>query len=90
MFKMSRRFGKTLNLSILQSFFEMGFEDTEKIFGSGNSENWRKYAKHRAQYLGSSLSLKSTKQPSYELPKIQMKKAIAEKFRRHDEVLEMS
>lgn len=32
MFKMSRRFGKTLNLSILQSFFEMGFEDTEKNF----------------------------------------------------------
>lgn len=84
-----RRFGKTLNLSMLQSFFEMGFEDTKEIFANLNiSKAGEVYARHMAQYPVISLSLKSMKQTSYELSLEQMKKAVAEEFRRHDRILQ--
>lgn len=86
-----RRFGKTLNLSMLQSFFEMGFEDTKEIFANLNiSKAGEVYARHMAQYPVISLSLKSMKQTSYELSLEQMKKAVAEEFRRHDRILQRS
>ena len=43
-----------------------------------------------AQYPVISLSLKSMKQTSYELSLEQMKKAVAEEFRRHDRILQRS
>lgn len=90
LFTRPRRFGKTLNLSMLQCFFEKGYCNAEQIFsglrimGAGNL-----YTKHMSRYPVISISLKSMKQVNYELSYIQMKKTIAEEFRRHDKVLEM-
>lgn len=70
-----RRFGKTLNLSMLRRFFED--ERTEKgekidnrfVFeGLAITKCGEKYLGHQQQYPVISLSLKSAKQPDYHMP----------------------
>lgn len=86
-----RRFGKTLNMSMLRCFFERAERDTERLFrGLAVMEAGEDYTKHMAQYPVISISLKSMKQSNYELSYIQMKKEIAEEFGRHDELLDSS
>lgn len=85
-----RRFGKTLNLSMLKCFFEMNSYHAEKLFsGLAIMNAGYEYTKHMSGYPVISLSLKSMKQASYELSYVQMKKMIAEEFRRLDFVLEL-
>ncbi|MBU3877752.1 ATP-binding protein [Faecalicatena sp. AGMB00832] len=89
LFTRPRRFGKTLNMNMLQCFFERGYCDAERIFQGlkimGEGEN---YTRQMSQYPVIALSLKSMKQATYELSYIQMKKIIAGEFRRHDAVLQ--
>lgn len=86
-----RRFGKTLNMSMLRCFFERAERDTERLFrGLAIMDAGEDYTKHMAQYPVISISLKSMKQSNYELSYIQMKKEIAEEFGRHDELLDSS
>lgn len=88
LFTRPRRFGKTLNLSMLQCFFERDYCNTKEIFAGLNIMGaGEKYTAYMAKYPVISISLKSMKQPTYELSYIQMKKVIAEEFRRHDEIL---
>lgn len=88
LFTRPRRFGKTLNLSMLQCFFERGYCNAEQIFaGLSIMEEGKPYTEHMSKYPVISISLKSMKQANYDLSYIQMKKMIAEEFRRHDEVL---
>lgn len=90
LFTRPRRFGKTLNLSMLQCFFEKDYCNAEQIFaGLQIMETGDAYTKHMSRYPVISISLKSMKQANYDLSYIQMKKTIAEEFRRHDEVLDM-
>lgn len=71
-------------------FFEMDYCFAEEIFKGLNIMNAGKvYVDHMSQYPVISISLKSMKQANYELSYIQMKKTIAEEFRRHDEVLKL-
>ena len=90
-----RRFGKTLNLSMLRRFFED--ERTEKgekldngyIFdGLAISACGEGYLKYQQQYPVINLSLKSAKQPEYELAYANLVNAVAEEFRRHRYILE--
>lgn len=83
-----RRFGKTLNMSMLRYFFEKDECDAERIFeGLAIMDAGKEYTKHMSQYPVISISLKSMKQSTYELSYIQMTKGIAEEFRRHDSLL---
>ena len=84
-----RRFGKTLNMSMIQRFFEKTEEDNAYLFeGLKISEAGEKYLKHQGQYPVITISLKSLKQETYEDAFDEFKNNIAEEFGRHKEILE--
>ena len=67
LFTRPRRFGKTLNMSMLRRFFEKTEEDNAYLFdGLAISEAGHKYTAHMGQYPVISISLKGLGQPSYE------------------------
>ena len=93
LFTRPRRFGKTLNMSMLRYFFEnTGKEERNaenkrlfdglKIMSAGE-----KYLSHMQKYLVISLSLKSAKQPTWELAYESLKEDIRYEFQRHNGIL---
>ena len=89
-----RRFGKTLNLSMLRRFFEderdgQGEQiDNRYIFSGMNiSRCGEEYLRHQQQYPVINLSLKSAKQPDYSMAYQSLVYDIAEEFRRHSYIL---
>ncbi|MDO4553518.1 MAG: AAA family ATPase [Lachnospiraceae bacterium] len=90
LFARPRRFGKTLNLSMLKVFFEKPIDgrskkelfDGLKIMGAG-----QKYTSLQEQYPVINLTLKSAKQPSFQIAYECMREAIAAEFYRHDSIL---
>ncbi len=95
LFTRPRRFGKTLNMSMLRYFFEKPYEDIRgetksykhlfeglKIMSAGE-----RYTSEQGQYPVISLTLKSTKQPSFESAYAKLKRAIAGEFVRHEYLL---
>ena len=84
LFTRPRRFGKTLNMSMLRYFFEMGTTDNSELFrGLKIMEAGEKYLTHMGKYPVISISLKSMKQYSYELSFEMLKKAVEGEFTRH-------
>lgn len=93
LFTRPRRFGKTLNMSMLQDFFEdtgnreknikrkMLFENL-KIMKAGKA-----YIERMCQYSVISLSLKSAKQSDFETAYYCITEEIAREFKRHREIL---
>ena len=93
LFTRPRRFGKTLNLSMLRYFFEdtgnkeanrrnrQLFDDL-KIMKAGEN-----YTGHMGQYPVINLTLKSAKQDTFESAYFKIKEEIAEEFRRHEELI---
>lgn len=64
LFTRPRRFGKTLNMSMLRRFFEKTEEDNSYLFdGLAITETGDKYRKYMGQYPVISISLKGMKQP---------------------------
>ena len=89
-----RRFGKTLNLSMLRYFYE-DTGDTKKneehrlLFqGLKIMEQGEEYTEHMGNYPVINLTLKSAKQPAFESAYGKLKKAIADEFQRHQYILE--
>ncbi|MCD8219690.1 MAG: AAA family ATPase, partial [Ruminococcus sp.] len=81
LFMRPRRFGKTLNMSILQRFFEKTDENNVYLFdGLHIAEAGEKYMQHQGHYPVISLSLKSMKQPNFEYAFSQFKKMILAEF----------
>ena len=89
LFTRPRRFGKTLNMSMLRYFFENGGTDNKKLFrGLKIMDAGEEYLAHMGKYPVISISLKSMKQYSYELAFDMLKKAVREEYKRHwDEVM---
>ena len=94
LFTRPRRFGKTLNLSMLRYFFE-DTGDAEK--NVRNKELFRnlkimdageEYTGQMGMYPVINLTLKSAKQPVFESAYGKMKSEIADEFKRHSYVLE--
>ena len=84
LFTRPRRFGKTLNMSMLRYFFERRKRDNSELFrGLKIMEAGEKYLSHMGKYPVISISLKSMKQYSCELSFEMLKKAVREEFRRH-------
>ncbi|MCI8992662.1 MAG: AAA family ATPase [Eubacterium sp.] len=89
-----RRFGKTLGLSMLRYFFEdtgdvKRNEDNKKLFSDLKiMAAGREYIKHMGKYPVINLTLKSAKQPTFELAYSKIKRAIADEFQKHQDILE--
>ncbi len=91
LFTRPRRFGKTLNMSMLRRYFEKTEEDNSYLFnGLKISETGDKYKLYMGQYPVISISLKSMKQPTFEKSFGQFKEIIADEFERHHDLLNNS
>lgn len=94
LFTRPRRFGKTLNLSMLRYYFENTGEEkknrknAELFSGLAIMEAGEKYTKEMGQYPVIMLTLKSAKQPSWELAYLMLKRQIAHEFSRHRDVID--
>ncbi|MGL5084350.1 MAG: AAA family ATPase, partial [Clostridium sp.] len=96
LFTRPRRFGKTLNMSMLQYFFENEVDtfdgskkDNTYLFeGLNIMKQGELYISHMAQYPVINLSLKSAKQGNLELAFQCIREEITNEFRRHDYILE--
>ena len=96
LFTRPRRFGKTLNMSMLQYFFEDDRnefdgrkKDNKYLFDNLNIMNeGEKYTSHMGQYPVINLSLKCGKQPTFEMAVEALSKCIAREYKRHKSILE--
>ena len=89
MFTRPRGFGKTLNLSMLQAFFENTGDEEEnqkrrelfkhlQIMNAGDA-----YTSHMGQYPVIFLTLKSAKQRTFQSALFKIKECISQEYRRH-------
>lgn len=95
LFTRPRRFGKTLNLSMLRYFFEKEYDfngqivDNRILFQNLSiMKEDKKYTEEFGNYPVILLSLKSAKQPTYEMSYASILDEIAEEYRRHMYILE--
>ncbi len=90
LFTRPRRFGKTLGISMLKNFFEdeCGARGNRYLFeGLEIMEAGEKYLKHMGKYPVISLSMKTSKQPSFKMAYECLQDEIAQEFDRHSLVL---
>lgn len=95
LFTRPRRFGKTLALATLRTFFEDERDwhgnkvDNRRYFeGKRISLCGEEYLAKQGAYPVINLTLKSAKQPSFEMACAALEESIAEEFRRHQYVCE--
>ena len=84
-----RRFGKTLNLSMLRYFFEKGDEDTSYLFKNLNIWKCEKYRSLQGQFPVIFISLKDVKCSSWEETFEVMQEIISKEFQRHRYLIEV-
>ena len=95
-FTRPRRFGKTLNLSMIRYFFEdtgnqAENDDARELFrGLKIAEAGAAYTGQMASYPVINLTLKSSKQDTFSSAYYKMREDIASEFGRHRELLESS
>lgn len=89
-----RRFGKTLNLSMIRRFFEKELDANGEKIENGYlfddlkiTECGEEYMAHQGEYPVINLSLKAAKQPTYEMAVASLVDEIAKEFKRHRYVL---
>jgi len=94
LFTRPRRFGKTLNLSMIRRFFEEEMGDHGEIVRNGYlfenlkiSFQGKLYMDHQGKYPVINLSLKSAKQPTFELAYGSLADEIAKEYKRHAYIL---
>ena len=93
LFTRPRRFGKTLNLSMLRYFYEdtgdtKKNEEYKSLFqGLKIMEQGVEYTEHMGSYPVINLTLKSAKQPTFESAYGKLRNAIADEFQRHQYIL---
>ena len=84
-----RRFGKTLNMSMLRYFFEINTEEYHTLFQNTKiSKAEGNYLSHMGKYPVITLSLKSMKQASYEEAFHCLKEELSEEYKRHASILD--
>lgn len=89
LFTRPRRFGKTLNMSMLRRFFEKTDEDNSYLFDELKiSQAGDKYRQYMGQYPVISISLKGMKQLTWGQTFIQFKEIIANEIWRFKELLD--
>lgn len=95
LFTRPRRFGKTLALSMLRYYFEKEYDakgseiDNRALFdGLKIMKMGERYTDQMGQYPVINLSLKSAKQPTYEMAYTMIKRRIAEEYKRHGYIMD--
>lgn len=95
LFTRPRRFGKTLMLSMLRYYFEKEHDfdgnllDNSGLFtGMNIMEAGERYTSEMGKYPVINLSLKSAKQPTYELAYAMLIRRIAEEYKRHAYIMD--
>lgn len=95
LFTRPRRFGKTLALSMLRTFFEKeilpdGTIPDASIYFKGKKimDTGEEYTKHLGQYPVIFMTLKSARQPDYEMAYAMLAGEVSREFERHRYVLE--
>ena len=89
LFTRPRRFGKTLNMDMIRTFFEKTDEDTsiyfrdKKIWACG-----KKYRDYQGKYPVIFITFKDVKRDSWEETYDQISKILTQEFERHSELLE--
>ena len=84
-----RRFGKTLNLSMLRAFFERDRPGNAELFRGLDIERaGEEYTAHRGRYPVVFLSLKDVKTLNWEDCLGHLRQVISEEFKRHEMLLE--
>ena len=83
-----RRFGKTLNLSMLRYFFEKTSTDTSYLFKDLNIWKFEKYQAMQGQFPVIFISLKDIKYFSWQETFAAMQSLMAKEFQRHRYLLE--
>ena len=89
LFTRPRRFGKTLNMDMIRTFFEKTDEDTsiyfrdKKIWACG-----KKYRDYQGKYPVIFITFKDVKRDSWEETYDQISKILIQEFERHSELLE--
>ena len=84
LFTRPRRFGKSLNMSMLRYFFEKSKSDYGALFrGLKIMDAGDRYLAYMNRYPVIMLSFKSMKQPSFHLSFEMMKRALGEEYSRH-------
>ena len=83
-----RRFGKTLNLSMLRYFFEKSEEDRSGLFDGLFVRNDEVFAAHQGRYPVIYLTFKDMKGITWENLYEGLRKVISEEIERHIKVLE--
>lgn len=90
LFTRPRRFGKTLNLSMLRYYFEKPLDGKSQkgLFeGLKIMESGEKYTKEQEQYPVITLTLKSARQPNFNMAYASLVDDIAREYQRHEYVL---
>lgn len=87
LFTRPRRFGKTLNMSMIQRFFEKTDESNAYLFDGLKISEFPGCMRYQGQYPVISLSLKSMKQGSYKDAFHMFKVLIAREYDRHKDIL---
>lgn len=88
LFTRPRRFGKTLNISMLKCFFEISDSNRETLFSGLNIMNaGERYLSYMGMYPVIAISLKSTRQDDFETAYAKIIYAVSEEFRRHKYLL---
>lgn len=94
LFTRPRRFGKTLALDMIKTFFEQELDETGKEIDNSHyfdgmkiMSAGEKYSKEMGQYPVIFLSLKSAKQPDMDTAVWMLKKQIANEYIRHQYIL---
>lgn len=88
LFTRPRRFGKTLNMSMLQRFFEATEKSNAYLFDGLKIVAYPEYMAYQGQYPVISVSLKSMKQASYTNAFYMYKNLIAKEYEKHKIILE--
>lgn len=91
LFTRPRRFGKTLNMSMLKCFFEVpedGKSNRELFTGLKIMEAGERYTKEQEQYPVIMLTLKSAKQPDFAMAYASLVDDIGREYDRHNNVLQ--
>ncbi len=88
LFTRPRRFGKTLNMSMLQRFFEATEKSNAYLFDGLKIAAYPECMAYQGQYPVISISLKSMKRASYQEAYFEYVKLLSDEFERHEIILQ--
>ena len=88
LFTRPRRFGKTLNMSMLQRFFEATEKSNAYLFDGLKIAAYPEYMTYQGKYPVISISLKSMKRASYQEAYFEYVKLLSDEFERHEIILQ--